>query len=147
MSSAQSNVEDGSVLEARESQARQTGGYRSAETGSFLWALTIFLSLIYVMAGVPKIGAIEFMAARFEEVWGYPEWFRLLIGGIEFIGGIFLIIPATTFWAATSLGVIMLGAMYTHVALGNPAFTPIPATFFVLLMYVAYKRRPAFLER
>lgn len=140
MSGAESNVENAAGIEA----ARR----RQSEAPSFsgIWALTIILALIYIMSGVPKVGAFDFIAARFEEVWGYPEWFRTLIGGLEFIGGIFLIIPATAFYAASMLGVIMLGAIYTHLALGNPLFTPIPAICLILLMIVAYTRRPDYLR-
>lgn len=140
MSDAQGNVENAAGIES--TRRRQT----EAPSLSGIWALTMVLALIYVMAGVPKVGAFDFIAARFEEVWGYPEWFRTLIGGLEFIGGIFLIIPATAFYAASMLGIIMLGAIYTHLALGNPLFTPIPAICFILLMVVAYVRRPDYLR-
>ena len=140
MSGAQGNVEHAAGVKSssrRESEAPSFSG---------IWALTMILALIYVMAGVPKVGAFDFIAARFEEVWGYPDWFRTLIGGLEFIGGVFLIIPSTAFYAASMLGGIMLGAMYTHLALGNPSFAPIPAICLILLMIVAYTRRPDYLR-
>ena len=115
---------------------------RASDVGFGLWAVTILLALIYIIAGVPKLGALDFMHHRFSEVWGYPVWFEYLIGAMEFIGGILLIIPATAFWAASMLSVIMVGAIYTHLALGNPAFTPVPLICLALLIYVATQRIP-----
>ena len=142
MSDAQPGVENPGEMNPTVREQRTA----ESPTVSGIWVLTMLLALLYVMAGVPKIGAFDFIAERFEEVWGYPEWFRMVIGALEFIGGIFLIIPQTAFWAAMLLGVIMLGAMYTHLALGNPLFTPVPAICFLLLMVVAYARRPGFLR-
>jgi uncharacterized membrane protein YphA (DoxX/SURF4 family) len=118
------------------------GTTRPSETSVGLWAVTIVLALIYIIAGVPKLGALDFIHRRFSEVWGYPLWFEYLIGALEFVGGILLIIPSTAFWAASMLSVIMVGAIYTHLALGNPAFTPVPLICLALLVYVASKRVP-----
>lgn len=135
-----------SVLDVPEATATDddTPVFESLDTG--LWATTILLSLVYIAAGLPKVGGMSQLIHRFEEVWGYPEWFRLLIGGLEFIGGILLIIPGTAFWAATGLSVIMIGALYTHLVLGEPSLVVVPALCLSLLLYVAYARRPDWLR-
>lgn len=141
MSGTETDVQPGAPLDVGGREEEE-----AAPENLGLWAITIVLAIIYVASGVPKLESLEFISARFEEVWGFPDWFRMAIGGMEFIGGILLIIPGTAFYAALMLSVIMLGATYTHLVLGNPVFTPIPVTCFVLLMIVAYARRPEWLR-
>ena len=138
MPTTDSPIQPGQEVEGGEAREVES----LTEDGLGLWTITILLSLLFVGAGIPQVGAVDFVAQRFQEVWGYPDWFRMMIGGLEFVGGIFLIIPQTAFWAALGLSVIMLGAIYTHVALGDPAFAPIPFVVLVLLGVVAYARRP-----
>lgn len=147
MSTAESNYSEGSTVDAPKSDlVREREPTESpidyTRNDVVVWGLSILMALVYIMAGVPKLGTIEFMHTRFTEVWGYPAWFEYLIGALEFVGGIFLLIPATAFYAASGLAVIMLGAMYTHLALGEAAFVVIPATCLLVLLYIAYQRRP-----
>ena len=114
--------------------------HRSLKTVA-LWALTLLSSALFIAAAVPKLGDYGFFAARFEE-WGYPGWFELGVGIAEIVGAIFLIIPATSFYAAGVLGLIMAGAVYTHLAFGVAAYAIVPALLFMGLAYIAWQRRP-----
>lgn len=102
--------------------------------------LSGLLALLYVAAGVPKVVGVESAVTGFEN-FGYPTWFRLLIGVIEIGGGIGLLMPRVAFYAAGALGVVMIGAAYTITVHGEPGVA-IPIVCLVLLAIVAYLRRP-----
>jgi len=47
--------------------------------------------------------------------WGYADWFRLVVGAVEVIGGVLLLIPRLATIGAFGIVVIMAGATYTHI--------------------------------
>ena len=73
------------------------------------WVLAIWFAQLYVVAGWGKFWPDSFWAALFDH-WGYPPSFRLLIGVLELAGGILIVAPWTTTYAALVLVVVMLGA-------------------------------------
>lgn len=85
-----------------------------------LWVVSAFLTSVFVKAGWAKFSDSSGWARAFR-FWGYPAWFRFLVGVIEVLGGALLLLPWTAMYAAMALAVIMLGAMGTHVAHGRPA--------------------------
>ena len=66
----------------------------------------------------------------------------MLIGFIEVGCGIALLVPPFAFYAAGVLGVVMIGATYTHLISGVPGAT-IPLVCLMVLAAIAYLRRPA----
>ena len=106
-----------------------------------VWVLSALLAALYVFAGLPKlIGAAE--AVEGFTRFGYPGWFRVLIGFIEVTGGIALLVPRFAFYAAGALGVVMIGAIYTAITRAAPG-VGVPIACLVLLAIVASLRRPA----
>ena len=105
-----------------------------------LWALTIVLALIYLRTGVPKLAGSETWIGMFER-WGYPDWLRLGAGGVEVAGAVLLLIPRTAVYGAAVLGVVMLGALYTHAAEGAWTQCGVPLVLLGLLSVIAWKRR------
>lgn len=106
-----------------------------------VWGIILLLSTLFLAASMPKLGGFGFFDARFER-WGYPYWFELLIGMAEASAAIFLIIPSTAFVAAIALGVIMIGAIITHLAFGEAALALIPLIMLGFLAFVGWNRRP-----
>jgi uncharacterized membrane protein YphA (DoxX/SURF4 family) len=104
------------------------------------WVLSVVLAALYGFAGLPKIFGATEMAQQFAQ-WGYPAWFRVLIGLIEVAGAIGLLLPAVAFYAAGTLGAVMIGAIYTLFTAHDPSL-PVPAVCLLLLGAVAYLRRP-----
>lgn len=110
-----------------------------------LWLITLFLTRIFVIAGWAKFSATSGWARAFVH-WGFPTWFRVLVGVIEVAGGLLLLVPQTAVYAAVALAVIMLGAMGTHIiADGDPAAISHEALPLALLGLIVYlrTRRPA----
>ena len=58
------------------------------------WLLAVYLARMYLQMGWVKFDPEGFWTAAFVR-WGYPAWFRLLIGGLEVAGGICLVVPWT----------------------------------------------------
>ena len=79
------------------------------------WIATVLLTLIFVPAGWAKFSDQSGWAIAFRH-WGYPTWFRILIGVLE-LGGVGLLLTGR--WAvagAAAIIVVMLGGIGTHVA-------------------------------
>lgn len=111
-----------------------------------VWAVTIILSVIYIVSGVPKLGGVEYAIHQFEQ-WGYPHWFRQLVGGVEFFSAIMILIPRAAFYAALVLGAIMVGSVGTHLMNGEFAVAIVPMVCLAALSYVAVERHPSKLKR
>jgi uncharacterized membrane protein YphA (DoxX/SURF4 family) len=112
---------------------------RGKARGAALWALTGLLACLYILAGSMKFLSPE--AAKQFEAFGYPDWFRVLIGAVEVGGALALLVPRAAFYAAGALGVVMAGAVGTLLRAGEGAQAVVPLVLFGLLALVAYARR------
>ena len=81
---------------------------------ALLWALSILLITVFVRAGWDKFNDASGWSRAFA-LWGYPVWFRLLIGTLEIAAALLLLWPKTAAYGALLIIVIMLGGMGTHV--------------------------------
>jgi hypothetical protein len=79
-----------------------------------LWVLAAMLIMVFVRAGLDKFDASSGWARAFS-VWGYPVWFRILIGVLEIAAALLLLWPRTAVYGAAIIIVVMLGGMGTHV--------------------------------
>lgn len=103
--------------------------------------LSGLLVLLFLSAGTTKLIGMQMHVEHFAK-WGYPDWFRLVIGAVEVVGAVLLLVPKMAFYAACVLAVQMLGAAYTHLVNDEAANAPFPLVLFALLAYIAYARRP-----
>ena len=98
---------------------------RSVLLWSAVWVPTALLGLFFVFVGFVKFPPEGPWARMFQD-WGYPQGSHLLIGGLEFLGGVLLLVPRTTRYASYLLAMIMVGASVTHLIhheMFNVAFT------------------------
>ena len=110
--------------------------------------LSGLLAVLYLMSGVPKLAGVEQIVKEFAK-WGYPGWFRLVVGTVEVASAVLLLIPRVAFFGASALAVIMIGAIHTHVFRGTneAGMAVVPLLLLVFLAIVGYARRPASLRR
>lgn len=101
------------------------------------WVLAALLAAAYLLAGTGKLTGA---AAPMFEGWGYAAWFATLIGVLEVCGAIGLLVPWTTRYAVLGLTVIMLGAIYTHLANGETLQVLRPIIFLVVLWLIWWLR-------
>lgn len=101
-----------------------------------LWILKIALGLAFVASGFSKLAGAPPMVAIFAKI-GFGQWFRILTGLLEVAGAIGLLVPRFTFFAASLLAAVMVGAVGFHLTLlsGNP--TP-PIVLLILALATAW---------
>ena len=81
-----------------------------------VWLGAIFLAVVLVYAGVSKLAGASALgwAERFER-WGYPANISYVVGVCEILAGLAVLVPQWRRAASLVIGVIMLGALATHV--------------------------------
>ena len=79
-----------------------------------LWAVAFQLVLVFARAGWAKFDPSSGWARAFTH-WGYPVWFRILIGVLEIGAALLLVWPRAAAYGAAMIIVVMLGGMGTHV--------------------------------
>ena len=105
------------------------------------WVLSVLLTTAFMLAALPKLLGAQVWIVKFMK-WGYPKWFPIAIGSLELLGGILLLIPRVATYGACVLGVIMVGAAYTHLANGEGLQVLRPVIIFILLGIALWLRRP-----
>ena len=84
-----------------------------------LWMICLFLAYVFVKAGGQKFSDSSGWARAFH-LWGYPVWFRILVGFAEVLAALLLLYKRTASFGAMMIVSVMLGAMATHVATNHP---------------------------
>ena len=104
-----------------------------------LWILSVLLAALFLLAGAAKLSGATNAVQGFAHL-GYPDWFRLLIGVIEVGGAVTLLVPWLAYYSATGLGVVMIGAAYSHVTVGETAQALLPLACLAALGFIGYAR-------
>ncbi len=106
-----------------------------------IWVLKILLAATFLMVGIQKLRGGAAWVDLFAMA-GYPEWFRMVVGVIEIIGGVGLLIPAFAAYAAIALAVVMFGATFTQLVSGGGWAALASLVLLVALIIVARLRWP-----
>ncbi len=105
-----------------------------------LWVLTLLLATFFLVAGGTKLMSDPASTNNFVR-WGYPTWFRFVIGVMEAWGGLLLLVPRLAGLASILLGMVMIGATATHLVHGEIEAVPVPLVLLALLALLGYARR------
>jgi uncharacterized membrane protein YphA (DoxX/SURF4 family) len=110
-------------------------------------ALSWLLALSFVVGAVTKfLPGDSFFGPPYSEKfvdWGYPAWFRFVVGSGEFLGAVLLVLLRRRFLGAALLGVILIGAVVTHIANQDPLTESVAAPVVLALTgMVASATRP-----
>ena len=104
-----------------------------------LWIVQILAAAAFVAIGLGKFGDPSW--ARNFARWGYPDGFYMVIGVLEIAGGLLLLVPKVTSYAAALLAVILVAAAVT-LQLNHLPMSPALAWLgIILLLGVARRRR------
>jgi putative oxidoreductase len=111
-----------------------------------LWVIALFLALICLRSGWLKVTGNVFWVRDFHR-WGYPDWFRVVVGITELTSMALLLIPRLASYGASLFVVVMLGAIFTHAT--HHEFSRLPFNFLLLglSMIIIFARKPTFLLR
>ena len=110
-----------------------------------VWGGAISSAVAFVAVGISKFEGASAMrwSERFGQ-WGYPANAQYVVGVFEILGGLGVLIPRWRRAASLTLGVLMMGALCTHVV--NAEFPrvipPLVLGGLAFLMYWSH-RRPA----
>jgi putative oxidoreductase len=96
------------------------------------------LAVVFLVAGALVLLAPPRIVESFAR-WGYPAWATLAVGLAQMIGAVMLLVPHRAPLGAAGLGVIMSGAVTTHVLHGELLASLVPLALLVLLGIVTFR--------
>jgi len=79
-----------------------------------VWIPTLFLVFVFAPQAWNKQSDTGGWAIAFRQ-WGYPTWFRILIGFVETTAALLLLWPRSAIVGAALIVAVMLGATGTHI--------------------------------
>ena len=80
-----------------------------------LWILRILMAALFLFASYMKLSGNPAMVAEFDAV-GLGQWFRYFTGALELAGGIGILVPSVSVFAALVLLAVDVGAFITQIA-------------------------------
>jgi uncharacterized membrane protein YphA (DoxX/SURF4 family) len=110
-----------------------------------VWALQVVVGLMFVLIGVMKFQDPTW--ARSFARWGYPDGFYIVVGVLEAVGGMALLVPRVTTYAAVLLMIVMAGAVATHLVHGELQRLPVPSVYLLMIALVGWLRRKSALTQ
>jgi putative oxidoreductase len=109
----------------------------------------VVLGLLFLFIGSLTVVGMKALVENFRH-FGYPQWFRVVTGSLEALGGAGILIgiwmPLLAELASAGLTLVMLGAVFTHVRVRDPLKKVAPAIVLgALACLVVVSYWPAFL--
>jgi putative oxidoreductase len=110
----------------------------------------VVLGLLFVLIGSMTVAGMRMFVENFRR-FGYPQWFRIVTGSLEVLGGLGLLIGIWLPWlaalASAGLTLVMLGAFLTEVRTREPLQKIVlPLVMGALAIVVAVNYWPMFLH-
>lgn len=111
------------------------------------WVSTLWLALGMVSTGIgqllglPGQGGSDMLTHL-----GYPLYLLTIIGVWKMLGVIAVLIPKFPLlkeWTYSGFFFLMTGAMYSHIAVGDPVIESLPSLLLLVLTIVSWYFRPA----
>jgi putative oxidoreductase len=104
-----------------------------------MWAISIVLAGIFLLAGVPKLLGIEPVGLQAAAMVGFPAWIRVAVGLVETLCGIGLLLPSIATPSALLLAAAMIPATITQFVSGE-GNTLVPLVVLAALLLLAWRR-------
>jgi len=111
-----------------------------------VWLVTLWLAAMCLTVGTIKFTQAASWDRAFTH-WGYATWFRPVVGAAEVAAGVLILAPPVAAYGALTMGVMMMGALGTHLAHGEFNRIPAPLVLLVSSSIVLLARRPQWLRR
>ena len=80
-----------------------------------LWILRILMAALFLFASYMKLTDNQMMVDEFNTI-GLGQWFRYFAGALELAGGIAILVPSVSVFAALVLLAVDAGAFITQIA-------------------------------
>ena len=116
------------------------------------WIATIWLSLGMVSTGLLQLfkakaaGAVSPPGVEGIVHLGYPVYFLTILGVSKLLGVIAVLVPRFPLlkeWAYAGFFFMMAGAIYSHIAVGDPLNELFPSTLLLALTVISWYFRPS----
>lgn len=111
-----------------------------------LWIIALLLALVCLRSGWLKVTGNIFWVRDFHR-WGYPDWFRIVVGIAELTSMALLLVPRFAGYGASLFAAVMLGAIFTHYIHNETSRLPFTLFLLALSLIMAFARRPNFLRK
>ncbi|HEX2341832.1 MAG TPA: DoxX family protein [Vicinamibacterales bacterium] len=115
-------------------------------TKSLYWSVTALMAGFMLMASVPDILQVPQAVALFAHL-GYPAYLLPFIGTAKILGVVAVLVPRFVRlkeWAYAGLVFDLIGALFSHIAVGDPPSAwvmPLIGLLLVAGSYVLYRNR------
>lgn len=109
------------------------------------WVSTLWLSLGMVSTGIVQLINRKEDVAMMEHL-GYPLYFLTLIGIWKLLGVLAILLPKLPVlkeWAYAGFFFSMSGALFSHLALGDPFNETFPPVLLLILTGISWYFRPS----
>lgn len=115
------------------------------------WISTLWLSLGMVSTGMVQLlrmkaaGQVSPPGVYGITYLGYPVYFLTILGVWKMLGVVALLVPKFPLlkeWAYAGFFFIMSGALFSHIAMGDPAKEMFPSLLLLVLTVVSWYFRP-----
>jgi len=108
-----------------------------------MWAFTGLLAVLMLLSAVPDVLQLPAAAVVFHRL-GYPVYLLPFLGTAKILGVLVVLAPGQARlkeWAFAGLTFDLLGALYSHLAVGDPPGVWLPALIGLVLISGAYATR------
>jgi hypothetical protein len=109
------------------------------------WISTLWLSLCMFSTGSVQLFKVK-QEVDFITHLGYPGYFLTLLGSLKILGVVAVLIPKFPLlkeWAYAGFFFAMSGAVYSHLAFGDPVNQIFPSFLLLILTVLSWYFRPA----
>ena len=112
------------------------------------WGATLWLALGMVSTGAVQLLKVKTGSGGLDSIvhLGYPVYLLTILGVWKLLGVVAVLIPKNPLlkeWAYAGFFFAMSGAIYSHVASGDPVTEILPAVLLLALTFVSWYFRPA----
>ena len=121
------------------------------KTKILYWSFTALTAAFMLMASIPDVLQIPEAVAVFTHL-GYPTYLLPFIGIAKILGVVAVLVPGfprLKEWAYAGLVFDLIGALYSHISVGDPASAwafPVIGLLLVVGSYVFYRKTSAFIS-
>ncbi|KAB5491753.1 MULTISPECIES: DoxX family protein [Flagellimonas] len=108
------------------------------------WVATVWLALGMASTGIVQLMGMEEETAMMDHL-GYPIYFLTIIGIWKLLGVVAVLIPKFPLlkeWAYAGFVFTMIGAIASHLAVGDPAVDLFGPTLLLALSIISWYFRP-----
>lgn len=108
------------------------------------WIATLWMGLGMTSTGIVQLFHLKANVDYITHL-GFPNYFLEMLGLCKILGTIIALVPKFPLlkeWAYAGFFFIMIGALYSHIAFGDPVKDMFPAMLLLVLTAVSWYFRP-----